>query len=100
MYTNYLLHFADTPPDYEPSAFMPCENTYVFKKPAVFYHIGHVASDVTAMSLDLRTMYIKPTEVDELNDLLLEQVGYKENDKISPMDITGDGSFSYDMVCT
>lgn len=71
---------------------MPCQNTYFFKaKPPTFYNVGHIATNETALSFDLRSEYINPEDVGGLEDLLLAEAGYKENDIINPLDITEDG---------
>uniref|UniRef100_A0A914HD82 HORMA domain-containing protein n=1 Tax=Globodera rostochiensis TaxID=31243 RepID=A0A914HD82_GLORO len=89
-----LTYYENTPDDYEPTAFKPCEGTYTFKTPPTFYNFGHTSSNETAMSFVLESVYFTEAEVADLDDLLLEQAGYKDNDVINPMDVTADGNFT------
>uniref|UniRef100_A0A183C2B6 HORMA domain-containing protein n=1 Tax=Globodera pallida TaxID=36090 RepID=A0A183C2B6_GLOPA len=89
-----LTYYENTPDDYEPTAFNPCADTYTFKTPPTFYNFGHTSSNETAMSFVLESVYFTEAEVADLDDLLLEQAGYKDNDVINPMDVTVDGYFT------
>lgn len=85
-----ILMFTGTPEEYEPPYYMACKETYQFQGKPTFYNYGFISTNETALAFQLESLYVKPSDVPELQDAIYEDAGFKDKQYVDPKDISMD----------